>query len=130
LSESEKTFYRKVQLVKKLLNLWSYRDLTYIGKVTVIKTLALPIPVQRLTVLPNPPYSVLNDIEDIFYKFLWNGKKDKIRRYVIISEYEEGGLKMTHIKSFYKALKMSWLHKLLDTFNHSPWKLLLLGYIQ
>ena len=29
-----------VQSVKKILNLWSYRDLTYIGKVTVIKTLA------------------------------------------------------------------------------------------
>ena len=54
--------------MKKILNLWSYRDLTYIGKVTVIKTLALPILVQRLTVLPNPPYSVLNDIEEIFDK--------------------------------------------------------------
>jgi hypothetical protein len=85
LSESEKKkFTEKVQLVKKILSLWSYRNLTYIGKVTPIKTLALPIPVQRLTVLPNPPYSVLNDIEDIFYKLLWNGKKDKIRRYVII----------------------------------------------
>jgi hypothetical protein len=29
-------------------------------------------------------------------------------------EYEEGGLKMTNIQSFYKALKMSWLHKLLE----------------
>jgi hypothetical protein len=25
---------------------------------------------------------------------------------------------------------MSWLHKLLNPFNHSPWKVLLLGYIQ
>jgi hypothetical protein len=58
--------------VKKILNLWSYRDLTYIGKVTVIKTLALPILVQCLTVLPNPPDSILNDIEKIFYKFLWS----------------------------------------------------------
>jgi hypothetical protein len=93
--------------VKKILNLWSYRDLTYIGKVTVIKTLALPILVQCLTVLPNPPESILNDIEKIFYKFLWNGKKDKIKRSVIINEYEEGGLKMPNIQSFYKALKMS-----------------------
>ena len=43
--------------------LWSYRDLKYIGKVTVIKTLALPILVQCLTVLPNSPDSILNDIE-------------------------------------------------------------------
>ena len=113
---------------KKILNLWSYRDLTYIGKVTVIKTLALPILVQSLTVLPNSPDSILNDIENIFYKFLWNGKKDKIKRSIIINEYEEGGLKMPNIQSFYKALKMSWLHKLLDPFNHSPWKVLFIGF--
>jgi hypothetical protein len=33
---------------------------------------------------------------------------------VIINEYEDGGLKMPNIQSFYKPLKMSWLHKLLD----------------
>jgi hypothetical protein len=59
-----------------------------------------------------------------------NGIKDKIKRSVIINEYEEGGLKMLHIQSFYTALKMSWLHKLLDPFNHSPWKALLLGSMQ
>jgi hypothetical protein len=93
LSESDKTLRNiteKVQLLKTILHLWSYRDLTYIGKVTVIKTLALPILVQRLTVLLSPPYSVLNDIEEIFDTFFWNGKKDKNKRYVIINEYEEG----------------------------------------
>jgi hypothetical protein len=37
---------------------------------------------------------------------------------------------MTNNESFYKALKMSWLHILLHPFNHSPWKVLLLGSIQ
>ena len=37
---------------------------------------------------------------------------------------------MPNIQYFYKALKMSWLHKLLDPFNHSPWKVLLLGSMQ
>jgi hypothetical protein len=71
----------------------------------------------------------LNDIEDIFYKFVWNGKKDRIKRSVIINEYEEEGLKMTHIQYFYKAHIMVWLHQLLDPFNHSPWRVPLLGYI-
>jgi hypothetical protein len=41
-------------------------------------------------VLPNPPDSIMNDIEKIFYTFLWNGRKDKIKRSIIINEYEEG----------------------------------------
>ena len=59
-----------------------------------------------------------------------NGIKDKIKRSIIINEYEEGGLKMPNIQSFYKALKTSWLHNLLDPFNHSPWKVLLLASMQ
>ena len=93
MSESDKTlenFTEKVQSVKKILNLWSYIDFTYIGKITVIKTLALPILVQCLTVLPNPPDSILNDIEKIFYKFLWNGKKDKIKRSLLSMNMKKG----------------------------------------
>ena len=37
---------------------------------------------------------------------------------------------MSHMQSFNKALKMSWLHKLFDPINHSPRKVLLLWYIQ
>ena len=64
-------------------------------------------------------------LKTYFINFYGIVRKDKIKRSVIINEYEEGGLKMSHIQLFYKALKMSWLHKLLDPFNHSPWKLLL-----
>jgi hypothetical protein len=65
--------------VKKILILWSYRDLIYIGKVTVIKTLALPILVQCLIVLPNPPDSVLNDIQEVFNIFYGMVKRTRSR---------------------------------------------------
>jgi hypothetical protein len=48
--------------------------------------------VQILTVLPNPPSQIMKEIQDMFYAFLW-------------------GLKLPHIESFCKALKMSWLKK-------------------
>jgi hypothetical protein len=65
-----------------------------------------------------------------FYKFVWDGKPDNIKRNIIINNYEEEGLKLPHIQSFCKTLKMSWLHKLLDPMNMSPWKILLLSYIE
>ena len=48
----------------------------------------------------------------------------------MINRYEEGGIKMPHIKSFCCALKMSWINKLLDSLNFSPWKTLLLSSLQ
>jgi hypothetical protein len=40
------------------------------------------------------------------------GSLTKFKINVIINNYEEGGLKLPHIQSFCKALKMSFLHKL------------------
>jgi hypothetical protein len=98
--------------------------------VLVIKTLTLPILIQSLTVLLNSLEWPIKEIKDIFYNFLWNGKNDKIKRTVMINRYEEGGLKIPHIKSFCCALKMSWINKLLDPLNFSPWKTLLFSSIQ
>ena len=49
-----------------------------------------------------------------FYNFLWNRKNAKIKGTAMINGYEEGGLKMPHIKYFCCTLKMSWINKLLD----------------
>ena len=55
------------------------------------KNLALPLLVQILTVLPNPPAQVMKEIQDICYQFVCDEKPDKIKRNVIINNYEEGG---------------------------------------
>lgn len=115
-------YSEKIAKIKSLLNTWTLRDLTLLGKITVIKSLALPILIQTLTVLPNPPKNVINEINDIFFSFLWSGKPDKIKRKIICKSYEEGGLKMPDIESFCYSLKMTWIHKLLDPLNISPWK--------
>ena len=117
-------FEEKIIKVKSLLNSWIYRDLTYMGKITVIKSLALPILIQSLTVLPNPPSRILTEIQNMFFSFLWNGKPDKVKRKVMIGPYENGGLKMPHILSFCQALKMTWINKLVDPLNVSAWKTL------
>ncbi len=44
----------------------------------------------------------------------------------MINDHADGGLKVPHIQSFCKSLKMSWLTKFLDPLNQSPWKILLL----
>ena len=41
----------------------------------------------------------------------------------MISDYENGGLKMIDIKVFNRALKSSWIKKYLDNENHGKWKL-------
>ena len=89
-------------------------------KITVGNSLALPILIHILTVLPN----ILTDIQKYFHKFLWNGKRDKIKREILTNSYEDGGLKMIDIKLFCQALKMTRIKKYIDPLNCSPWKIL------
>jgi hypothetical protein len=84
----------------------------------------MPILIQSLNVLPNPSDKIINEIQSIFYSFRWSGKPDKIKRKVIIGQYEEGGLKMPHIEYFSHGLKMVWINKILDPLKIAPWKTL------
>ena len=56
------------------------------------------------------------------FHFLWNDKKDKIKRSIMINDYPEGGLKMIDIASFNKSLKATWIKKYLDSGNRGKWK--------
>jgi hypothetical protein len=45
---------------------WSLRNISLLGKITVIKTLALPILVQCFTVLPDPLDHIIKSLQNIF----------------------------------------------------------------
>jgi exonuclease III len=104
------------------LKSWEHRKLSLMGKITVIKTFALPKLIYPLTVLPNPPLETINIIKRKMFEFLWNKKGDKIKREVITKKYEQGGLKMIDINTFISALKSSWIKRIYDENNTGKWK--------
>ena len=55
------------------------------------------------------------------FEFLWEGKRDKIKRVGLYQDYSEGGLRMTDLESMVKALKLTWIPRLLKT-GHQNWK--------
>ena len=63
---------------------------------------------------------VIKEINDILCKFVWDNKPDKIKRKVLYTSYVEGGLKMIYSFNFVKALKISWVKRLI-TDKNPPW---------
>ena len=52
------------------------------------------------------------------YKFIWSGKPEKVKRLIVIGDYSEGGLRMCHIPSLIKGLKIAnWVKRLIDSKN-------------
>ena len=104
-------FRKKIIDVSKILKSWQHRKLTLLGKVTVIKTLALPKLIHLLTSLPNLKQSLFNDLNKLFFNFIWDGKPEKIKRNTLIADFEDGGLKMIHLQQFNAYLKISWIKR-------------------
>ena len=59
--------------------------------------------------LPDPSNEFINRLNDMFYKFIWNNKIDKVKQTAITRDYLKGGLKMINIGQFIKALKCTWI---------------------
>ena len=108
-------FHKKLVDIDKLLNMYSKFKLSIIGKVNVIKTLAIPKLVYLFTVLPTPEREIFNVLEKRFSDFLWNGNRVKIHTKQLEKTIENGGLKLTNLIDFNKALKLSWVKRILNT---------------
>ena len=90
----------------------------------VVKSLLVSQLVYIMSPLPTSS-GHLKDINNLLYQFLWDGKRDKIKRVEMINDYATGGLKMLDIQIFNRALKAKWIQKYLDSSNKGKWKLFL-----
>ena len=94
-----------IKIVEGVCKQWSKRKLTLIGRITIIKSLALARFIHLLLALPTPLDDFLKNLERIFYNFLWNGSPDRIKRTIIVKNLKAGGLRMVNISEFINALK-------------------------
>lgn len=60
----------------------------------------------------NIPKAYIQSVNSAIFKFIWRKKKDKIKRKVIISDYDEGGLHAPSIDTMPKSLKLAWIPRL------------------
>ena len=67
-------FVPKLRQIEQTLNCWKHRNLSLIGKVTVIKSLLVPQLLYLFSVLCiNIPKTFFKKLNHLFYKFIWNG---------------------------------------------------------
>ena len=98
--------------ITKEIAQWQRRNLTLIGKITVVKSLLLSKLVHVLSALPNPDEALIKKLNSILFRFIWNNGPDKIKRSELVQDYKDGGLKMIDVHSFLAGLKVSWFKRL------------------
>ena len=76
----ESNFISKIKEIKAIFENWMHRKLSVYGKIVVFKSLALAKLSHLSLALPNLQKQQIKDLESLVFKFLWDGKPDKISR--------------------------------------------------
>jgi len=113
-------FDLKIQKLQTKLDLWKARNLTLFGKVLIIKLLGLTQIVYTASNV-NVPNEIRYAIKNRLFGFLWNNKKDKIKRESIYQDYDKGRIRMTDVNIMIKALRLAWILRLFKPNSHN-WK--------
>ena len=85
----------------------------------MVKTILLSKLTHLFISLPTPDCHTIKSLEKLFFKFIWGSGKDRVARCQLIQDYCLGGLKMVHLESFIRSMKLSWIRRMLIT--NSPW---------
>jgi hypothetical protein len=67
------------------------------------------------------------EIESKCFKFIWNGKPDKVNKTILIGSYEIGVSNMFDIENYFISLKASWVSRLLNK-KYTNWKIIPLKF--
>ncbi len=107
-------FDPRLQIMTDTLNIWLSRNLSLNGKVTILKSLALPKIQYPASCLPITT-DIVQETNNIVSKYLWNHKRPKVNKNVIIQSIEDGGIKAPDFLSMIKANRVSWIKCLLSS---------------
>ena len=120
--EMKMNYEDKFHKVEDILKNWQNKRLTLPGKITITKTLAASQLVYILSSL-RTCFKSSKETNDFLFKFLWNGKRDKIKLSEKIADYGDGGQKMLDIIAFNKSLKIAWIVKYISDDCKFKWEI-------
>ena len=95
--------------MKTTITNWNKRNLTPLGKITVIKTFILSKFIHLFTALPKPNKQTIITLNKQLFSFIWDNKPDKIKRSLIKQDKNKGGLNLADLDTFIDSLKITWI---------------------
>ena len=116
---------KKIENLNAKLGTWRSRQLSVFGRCLIVKSLGISQIVHSAAVLDiHKDYIV--KIQSSIFKFIWKEKQDKIKREVLYQDYERGGLRVTHVETLCKALRLAWIQRFLksDSWELENWKVI------
>ena len=105
------------------------RNISIYGKVVILKSLIISQFVYVASVLPTPQ-KLVKDLNKLLFNFIWNSKREKVKRSVLLNPIESGGLGMFDVLTKFKSLYLSWFINYFQCKDDTPWKFMFTYWIE
>lgn len=69
----------------------------------------------------NVPNGIAGNAKRRLFSFLWKNKRDKVKSEGLYQDFDNGGLRVTDIETTIKALRLTWIPRLMQN-GQSNWK--------
>ena len=114
-------FDRVFQKFKSVLSMWKMRTLTLYGKAQVVRSLAMS---QLLYVCSKlaVPKTFSPKVEKEIARFIWNGRKVKIKYKTLIGDINDGGIRLPDLETVIQTNRVIWGLKLIND-SKGCWKI-------
>ena len=125
----------RIEELKITLYKWGKRNLSIMGKITLIKAYGISqfIYIMQSLALPE---KVIVEINSIFFQFIWRKKYsnkkiiEKVKRKVMLNDYKFGGLNMIDAQAMQKSFLINWIKKLVTNNDRADWKTIPLKFLE
>ena len=114
LDKVENSYEGTTDRIEAITNMWKKRNLSLIGKITMLNSLVGALLVYKMQVLPSIDKNLVVKINRIVENFIWNGRKPKLKLAVLQGECEDGGLGLFDLEKRDAAFKITWLGRLIN----------------
>ena len=113
--------------IQNVLNLWSTRGLSLLGKIQILKTLGIS-KIEYVYLMAYVPKKITGELKKLQENLLWKSSTIKIKHSTLIADYKDGRIKKVDKEGKPKALKLTWIRRLCED-NHHPWKIIPTKYL-
>lgn len=120
-------FLNRVDKSERILNWWTCRNLTLYGRIQIIKTFIMSQFMYVSSVVYTLP-EVVKLVNKLAFQFIWRKKRERIKRTVLISNIDHGGLNAPHFQTMVNTARLKWVNKLTDN-TEALWKVILEKYL-
>ena len=126
--DENEIWMEKVNKIKSCIQIWKSRNLSYVGKVLIIKTL-LASQIGFLADIKPVPNNVIKLIESLMWNFLWNNKQPLVYRKTMYLKQSEGGVKMLNLREFIESKQINFMYKIIKS-EYEHWNIIGKGWLK